>query len=87
MEKEQFKVIDKAGLHARPASIICKVASQHPGDVNIVYNGKTVTLKSIMMLMSLGIPYNATFIIEVDGEGAAEKLEEIKSVLLEHSII
>lgn len=87
MVREAFTVIDEAGLHARPASLLCKSASQYKGDVNIVYNEKTYTLKSIMILMSLGIGQNAEFIIEVNGEYESNKLEELKSILVVNKII
>ena len=87
MVKETYKVTDEAGLHARPASILCKKAMTFEGDVNIVYKDKKATLKSIMILMSLGIPYEAEFEIEVDGDGEEQMLQELTDVLKEHEII
>ncbi|MEC9485712.1 MAG: HPr family phosphocarrier protein [Candidatus Izemoplasma sp.] len=87
MVTKTYKVTDEAGLHARPASILCKKAMTFDGDVNIVYKDKKSTLKSIMILMSLGIPHNAEFNIEVIGDGEEILLEELTSVLKEHDII
>ena len=49
MEKITVKVIDPVGLHARPASIAVKTASQFKSNINVEYNGKVViddTLKA-----------------------------------------
>lgn len=87
MVREAFTVIDEAGLHARPASLLCKSASAYKGDVNIVFKDKTYTLKSIMILMSLGIAQNAEFIIEVNGENESSKMDELKGILVENKIV
>lgn len=87
MVHKSYTVIDEAGLHARPASLLCQLAMTHDGDVNIVYKGKTSTLKSIMIIMSLGIPYGAKFEIEVDGENKLEMLDKLTDLLKEHKII
>lgn len=55
METRQYKVIDEAGLHARPASLLVREASKHEAPIFIEYGGKKHTLKSIMIVMSLGI--------------------------------
>lgn len=87
MVHRSYKVTDEAGLHARPASLLCQLAMAHDGDVNIVYKDKTSTLKSIMIIMSLGIPCGAEFEIQVDGDGKETMLEEMTALLKEHEII
>jgi len=54
MEKT-FKVIADSGIHARPATQLVNTASKFQSDINLEYNGKTVNLKSIMGVLSLGI--------------------------------
>ncbi len=78
MEKS-YIVKDKIGLHARPVSILAKIAGQFDNDIFISYNGKKVTLKSILMVMSLGVPTGSEITIEVNGEQpekAHQALEE-----------
>ena len=85
--RKEFTVKDKDGLHARPASIVVKAAANYPGEIDIVYKGKQLTLKSILSVMSLGIPYEETFEIIVSGEGEQEMLEIITSILCENGIV
>jgi phosphocarrier protein len=87
MIKERFTVLSKEGLHARPASFLTKIASKYEDTVEIHYLDKKVTLKSIMMLMSLGIPYEAEFEIVIEGDNEDVILEELKTVLKDNQII
>ena len=86
MEKS-YLVVDVAGLHARPASLLVQVASKFPNEINIEYNGRKMTLKSIMAVMSLGVPSQETFKIEVLGEDCETVFNELENVLIENSVI
>ena len=70
MEKRDFHIIAETGIHARPATLLVQAASKFGSDVNLEYNGKSVNLKSIMGVMSLGVGQNAdvTITAEVDDE-------------------
>ena len=59
MLEKTFVITDAAGIHARPANALVRVASQFKSDIKIAYNGKDVNLKSILGVMSLGIGQNA----------------------------
>lgn len=82
-----YKVIDEAGLHARPASLLCQAASKFKNEIFLIFNDKKVTLKSILALMSLGIPNQSSFSIEVNGEGEQVIYKELENVLITHKII
>lgn len=85
--RKEFTVKDKDGLHARPASLVVKAAAKYPGEIDIAYQGKQLTLKSILTVMSLGIPYKETFEVVVAGEGEQEILDEITNILSENGIV
>ena len=55
MEKRDFHVVADTGIHARPATLLVQTASKFNSDVNLEYKGKSVNLKSIMGVMSLGV--------------------------------
>ena len=55
MEKK-FIITDEAGLHARPATVLVNTASQYDSEIYLEYKGRKVNLKSIMGVMSLGVP-------------------------------
>ena len=82
-----YKVIDESGLHIRPASLMVQVASLYPDQVDIIHGNKQLTLKSILSIMSLGIPYGDTFQIYIKGENEEKIKQEIEALLKEHGVI
>lgn len=81
MESKTFIIKDEAGLHARPASILCSTAGKYAGEVDIIYLGKRYTLKSIMILMSLGVPQGGEITIEANGEGEVAIINDLTTIL------
>lgn len=74
MVNKIFTIVEKSGIHARPATLIVQAASKFNAEVALTYNGKTVNLKSIMGVMSLGLPHGAQIEINVDGQDEQEAL-------------
>ena len=85
-EKLSFVVSDPVGLHARPATILVKAATQFQSDIKLAYNGKDVNLKSIMGVMSLGVPTKATVEIIAEGEDEKDVIAEIAKVIKEQKV-
>ena len=77
MEKRDFHVIAETGIHARPATLLVQTASKFNCDVNLEYKGKSVNLKSIMGVMSLGVGQGADVTITTDGADEKEAMEAI----------
>ena len=87
MVKFEAKVIDKVGLHARPASVTVAAASKFDSDITISSNGKSGNLKSIMNVMALGIRKNEKFTIEAQGADADEAVKAIEKTMKENNLI
>lgn len=81
MAEKTFTIIDKTGIHARPATVLVQAASKFQSDVNLEYKGKSVNLKSIMGVMSLGIPQGAEIKIVASGSDENEAIEGLSEVL------
>lgn len=81
MAEKVFTVTSESGIHARPATILVQTASKFNSDIHLEYNGKTVNLKSIMGVMSLGIPKGAQIKITAEGEDAAEAMAALTETL------
>lgn len=77
MAEKTFTIIDQSGIHARPATTIVQAASPFAAAINLEYNGKSVNLKSIMGVMSLGIPKDATIKITAEGSDEEEAITAI----------
>lgn len=77
MEKKDFNVIAETGIHARPATLLVQTASKYNSDINLEYQGKSVNLKSIMGVMSLGVGQGSDVTISVDGADESDAMEAI----------
>ncbi|WP_178198254.1 phosphocarrier protein HPr [Ligilactobacillus sp. Marseille-Q7487] len=77
MEKKDFHVIAETGIHARPATLLVQAASKFNSDITLEYNGKSVNLKSIMGVMSLGVGQGADVTISAEGADEAEAIAAI----------
>lgn len=81
MEKREFHIIAETGIHARPATLLVQAASKFNSDINLEYNGKSVNLKSIMGVMSLGVGQGADVTITADDDDAKEAIEAIADTM------
>ena len=80
-------VIDPVGLHARPATVAVNAASKFKSDVKVSFKGRSVNMKSIMGVMSLGIPTQSEIEISCEGEDEEAAITSIKEVLETQKVI
>lgn len=84
---KKYIVKDEVGLHARPASLLVQESAKFPNEIYILYKEKQVTLKSVIGVMSLGIPHEAEFGILVEGHNPENVFTSLENVLNEHNVI
>ena len=79
MKQVTVTVVDPVGLHARPATVTVNAASKFKSDINVAFKGREVNMKSIMGVMSLGIPTQSEITISCSGEddAAVAAIEEV----------
>ena len=87
MEKKDFHVIAETGIHARPATLLVQAASKFNSDITLEYQGKSVNLKSIMGVMSLGIPTQSEITLACDGDDEENALNTIVETLRAQKVI
>ena len=81
MIKEKVKIVNEAGLHARPAAALVKTASNYNADFYIHMYGYKVNGKSILGVMTLAAEQGAELELEVDGEDEEEAFKAIKDLI------
>jgi len=78
MKEFTYKICDELGIHARPAGLLVKCASEFSSDV-IIFNGeKSADMKKLFALMSLGVKKGDTVRVTVTGadeDSACVKIE------------
>lgn len=67
-------VLNRYGIHARPAALLVKTANRFPGEILLEKNGVKVNAKSIMGLLTLEGNHGAKLRIHAAGPAAAEAL-------------
>ncbi|THE11786.1 phosphocarrier protein HPr [Bacillus timonensis] len=81
MAEKTFKVTSESGIHARPATVLVQAASKYNSDIQLEYNGKSVNLKSIMGVMSLGIGQGAEVKIVAEGSDETEAIATLTEIM------
>lgn len=76
------KIQNVRGLHARATASFVKVADTFSGDIFVTNSeGLRVSGKSIMGLLMLGAPMGSSLTLEVEGEGAEQKMDELVNLI------
>ncbi|WP_257346413.1 phosphocarrier protein HPr [Pseudalkalibacillus decolorationis] len=86
MAEKTFKVTSESGIHARPATTLVNKAGQFSSEIELIHNEKTVNLKSIMGVMSLGIQQGSEITITAEGTDADEALSALDDVLKQEGL-
>ena len=87
MKEVSVTVVDPVGLHARPATVAVNADSKFKSEVKVSYKGRSVNMKSIMGVMSLGIPTQSEITVSCEGEDEEEAIKTIEEVLREQKVI
>ncbi len=72
MIKKELTIMNKTGLHARPASMFVQKASKFKSSIMIEKEDKTINAKSIISVLSGGISQGTKITLVIDGEDEQE---------------
>lgn len=72
-------VMNKKGLHARPAALFVQLVDKLNVMVTIEKDKEKINGKSIMGLLTLGAQCGTTFKLTVEGEGAEKAMQELEA--------
>ena len=86
MKQVTVTVVDPVGLHARPATVAVNAASKFKSEINVAFKGREVNMKSIMGVMSLGVPTKATVEIVAEGDDEKDVIASIAKVIKEQKV-
>ncbi|MGE8079809.1 phosphocarrier protein HPr [Peribacillus loiseleuriae] len=81
MIEKIYTITSHAGIHARPATVLVGKVAPFTSEVFIEYKGKQVNLKSIMGVMSLGIPEGAQVKVIAKGDDEEQVLKSVNQVM------
>jgi len=78
--KREVEIINKFGLHARPAMMLVETANRFTSRIEISNNVLTVDAKSIMSVMRLAAAKGTKLTILADGDDAAEAVDALAAL-------
>jgi phosphocarrier protein len=78
----EFQVLNKYGIHARPAALLVKTAGKFSCDIFIGKKGEEVSAKSIMGLLTIEGHHGAKLSVRIVGTDAEEALSEIEELFV-----
>ena len=81
MAERSVKIVNKLGIHARPAAEIVKTASRFGSSITIVRDDLEVNGKSIMGVMMLAAEQGSTIDLKADGPDAEAALDALEAVI------
>ena len=74
-------LLNRYGMHVRPAGLFAKVASRFKADVKVEKDGNVVSGKSIMALMTLEAVCGSTLTVTATGPEADGVLDELEALV------
>jgi phosphocarrier protein len=77
MIEKTVKIVNKAGLHTRPAATVVKMAAKYKCEFFISRDGMSINGKSIIGVMTLAAEEGAELILSFNGEDEEQAANEI----------
>jgi phosphocarrier protein HPr len=81
MPSRDLTIVNKLGLHARPAAMFVRIASAHACEVWVEKDDEQVNGKSIMGLMMLAAGCGSTIKVTTEGSDEDEAMEKIVALI------
>ena len=80
IEKE-IMVINRLGLHARPAAMFVRIAGRYRSEIWVEKEGEQINGKSIMGLMMLAAGQGSKLLIRCEGPDADRAMQELEELI------
>ncbi len=81
MLRQETKIINKLGLHARASAKLTQLAARFESEVWLSRNGRRINAKSIMGVMMLAAGIGSTIEVETEGEDEAQAMDAILQLI------
>ena len=81
MVSKEAVVIDKMGLHMRPANNFISAMTKYKSDITIDFNGNKINGKSIMNIMAACIKCGSVITVECSGADEQAMLDKASELI------
>ena len=79
--RRTVRVPNPAGLHARPCQAIAQIVQRHQASLRVACDGQEVDGRSILELMTLCAPCEATLMLVARGADAEQLVQSIADLV------
>jgi phosphocarrier protein HPr len=79
--QKEVTILNKLGLHARPAAMFVRTANKHRAEIWVEKDGEQVNGKSIMGLMMLAAGQGTKLILLAEGADAEKAIQELELLI------
>ncbi len=83
MIRREVTILNRQGMHARPAMQIVEASNRFASDIRILKGALKVNAKSIMEVMTLEATQGTVLTLEADGQDEADAVEALARIVLE----
>lgn len=80
MKEQEVIILNRAGIHARPAALIVQKANEFNANVLMEKDGNQINAKSIMGIITLGATHKSRIKIITEGSDENEAMAAIVSL-------
>ena len=80
MIQQDLKIINRLGIHARPAAKIAQTAAQFACNIQLQKDGVTVDAKSIMGVMMLAAEFGSNLCVMADGDDEQQAMSALQKL-------
>ncbi len=81
MQKKTIRIINKTGLHARPATQVAALSKSFGSDIWADCNGKRVNFKSIVSILAAGMKQGTLIELNTEGEDEIEAIDALETLI------
>ena len=81
MVKKDFTILNKLGIHARPAAQFVKIANRFQAEIYVEKDGEEIDGKSIMGLMMLAAGHGSVITVTAEGSDETIAIEAIAGLI------
>lgn len=81
--RREVRIVNKLGLHARPAAQFVKRVRSFRSEIWVIKEGKRYSASSLIDILRANLDCGATATLEAYGVDADEALEELQKLLAE----
>jgi phosphocarrier protein len=79
--EQTVEIVNRNGLHARPAAEMVKAAAKFKSDITITRDDLEVNGKSIMGVMMLAAEYGSTIVLRAAGPDADQAIAALAALV------